>query len=230
MNKIKSKCFSEGQVLINLPKLHTWKNISNHFLSNSLVQGNIVLGERKPCGGYRSWFLQYPIFQTSCKTVSELIQTYYFWALGLTSRKRALGGRIYYCPTTPTPPLQERPNRNVSLRILRTFLLGLFANDPLFFGNPDSTSIGLACLKVTSFAFKQSSWITFTIFFFFFFPQLQFISSAVRVFLLWRNLYPEPAWACFDLGYQWYQFLEIKENIYLLFAHINCAISYFWFR
>ena len=171
MNKIKSKCFSEGQVLINLPKLHTWKNISNHFLSNSLVQGNIVLGERKPCGGYRSWFLQYPIFQTSCKTVSELIQTYYFWVLGLTSRKRALGGRIYYCPTTPTPPLQERPNRNVSLRILRTFLLGLFANDPLFFGNPDSTSIGLACLKVTSFAFKQSSWITFTIFFFFFSPN-----------------------------------------------------------
>lgn len=107
MNKIKSKCFSEGQVLINLPKLHTWKNISNHFLSNSLVQGNIVLGERKPCGGYRSWFLQYPIFQTSCKTVSELIQTYYFWALGLTSRKRALGGRIYYCPTTPTPPLRK---------------------------------------------------------------------------------------------------------------------------
>lgn len=49
------------------------------------------------------WFLQYVIFQTSCRTLSELIQTYYFWARGLTSR-RAFHGLIYYCPdNTPQP-------------------------------------------------------------------------------------------------------------------------------
>lgn len=66
----------------------------------------MFLVKERPIGGYRSWFLQYPVFQTSCKTVSELIQTDYLWASGLTSRKsrkRASRGLMYYCPELRPP-------------------------------------------------------------------------------------------------------------------------------
>ena len=82
------------------------------------------------------------------------------------AEKRALHELIYYCPTITTPHLQERLNRSV-ICIWRASLLALSANNPLFFRHPESISIALACLKVTSFASKQSSWITFIIFFFF---------------------------------------------------------------
>lgn len=62
-----------------------------------------------------------------------------------------------------TPPSREG-QIEMSTYVGRTFLLEFFfANNPLFFGNRESISIALACLEVTSFASKQSS---FTILFF----------------------------------------------------------------
>lgn len=75
---------------INLPELLMKEYFRSVFLQILLFRAILFLVKERPGRGYRSWFLQYPIFQTSCKTVSELIQTYNFWAPGLKSRKRAL--------------------------------------------------------------------------------------------------------------------------------------------
>lgn len=92
---------------------------------------------RKACGGYRSWFLQYPIFQASCKTVSELIQTYYFWVAGFTGRKRALRGLLYYCPETYPPPCSHREDQiGMSAYVPENFLPGALCKPLIILWKP----------------------------------------------------------------------------------------------
>lgn len=105
------------------------KEYSIGFSPNALVHFNIVHRERKPVGFAELGFCNIQFFRLHGKNVTELIQTYFYGAETGKSAKEFICVNSLKSPAT----LQKRPDKNLSIRILKNFASGAFCKEVIMF-------------------------------------------------------------------------------------------------
>ena len=181
-----------------------------------LFRAILFLVKERPIGGYRSWFLQYPIFQNSCKTVSELIQTDYLWAPGLSSRKRASHGLMYYCPETPPPAPSGKNKQECQHMYLENFPPGALCKQLIILWEIWE-HLSCHCLPKSDKFCLQTIFLNYfcNLIIIIFFPTTVHKFCSRSIFTLEESV-PWTSLGLLWLGYWWYPLWEINENLYFI--------------